>query len=156
MDLILRQLGPDDPALADILALIRQSFAYMENVIDPPSSMIHLTPAAVSSQAAKAEVWSLGPPLAACAFFTPKPQALYLGKIAVAADMRGKGLSRRLVEHGAERAKALGLPLLELESRIELTDNHAAFYAMGFAEVARTAHPGFDRPTSIVFQRPVA
>ena len=52
-------------------------------------------------------------------------------------------------------AVALHLPVLELQTRVELTENHATFRALGFVEVARTAHPGYDRPTSITFRRPV-
>ena len=47
------------------------------------------------------------------------------------------------------RARALGLPVLELQTRVELTENHAAFRALGFAQTGATAHPGFDRPTSL-------
>jgi hypothetical protein len=35
-------------------------------------------------------------------------------------------------------------------------ENHATFRALGFAEAGRTAHEGFDRPTSITFARPVS
>lgn len=38
-----RRPGPDDPCLAEVLALIRCSFAYMDGRIDPPSSMHRLT-----------------------------------------------------------------------------------------------------------------
>jgi hypothetical protein len=43
--------------------------------------------------------------------------------------------------------------VLELQTRVELEENHAAFRAMGFAEAGRTAHPGYDRPTSITFRK---
>jgi hypothetical protein len=39
--------------------------------------------------------------------------------------------------------------------RIELTQNHAVFVAMGFLETSRSAHKGFAEPTSITFRRPV-
>jgi hypothetical protein len=52
-------------------------------------------------------------------------------------------------------ARALGRPLLELQTRVELTENHAIFAALGFREVGRTAHPGYDRPTSVTMERPV-
>ena len=40
--------------------------------------------------------------------------------------------------------------------RFGIDRRHAAFEALGFAEVARTAHPGFDRPTSVRFEKPVS
>jgi GNAT superfamily N-acetyltransferase len=141
---------------AALLVLIRTEFAYMDGRIDPPSSMLALTPEAVAEQARSGEVWAMGKDPVACVFLTPKPRSLYIGKLAVAANHRRQGLSRLLIGLAATRARLLGLPVLELQTRVELTENHATFRALGFVEIARTAHPGFDRPTSITFRRPVA
>ncbi len=140
---------------AALLALIRAEFAFMEGRIDPPSSMHSLTAEAIAEQAATGEVWLIaeaGQPVA-CVFLTVKPGRLYLGKLAVAGSHRGRGLARRLVDTAAARARALGLPVLELQTRVELTENHATFRALGFTEVGATAHPGYDRPTSLTFRR---
>jgi predicted GNAT superfamily acetyltransferase len=91
----------------------------------------------------------------ACLFLTPRPGVLYLGKLAVASGHRGRGFARALVDVAGMRARARGLPMLELQTRVELVENHAAFHALGFVEVGRTAHPGFDRPTSVTFRRRV-
>ena len=138
-----------------ILALLKAEFAYMDGRIDPPSSLHDLTPEALSDQAARGEIWVIGRPPLASIFLTPKPQALYLGKLAVAADHRGQGLARQLVDLAETRARALNLPALELQTRVELTGNHATFRALGFVETGRTAHQGYDRPTSVTFRRPV-
>lgn len=138
---------------ASLLALIRAAFAYMDGVIDPPSSMHRLTEDDIAGQAETGEVWAMGSPAVACMFLTIKGDWLYLGKLAVAADQRGKGLARSLVEQAMIRAAALGLQGVELQTRVELTANHATFAALGFREVGRTAHPGFDRPTSVTFRR---
>ncbi len=144
-----------DPALwSAILKLLQDAFAYMEGRIDPPSSLRDLTPEVLDQQARTGEIWIIGAPIA-CVFLTPKPGALYLGKLAVSADHRGRGLARRLVDQAETRARALRLPALELQTRVELIENHRVFEAMGFAETGRTAHPGYDRPTSITYRRPV-
>lgn len=154
----LRQAGASDDHAA-ILALVQTSFAYMEARIDPPSSMHRMTVASVREHVLAEEVWiaedSSGG-VAACVFFTGKPDCLYLGKMAVRADCRGGGLARRMVAKAAERAHALGLSLLELETRIELTENHQAFARLGFVKTGEKAHAGYDRPTSITMQRPVS
>ena len=155
MELSVRRLGPDDPDLPAVLALIQTGFAYMEGRIDPPSSMLGLTLDSLKTQAEKGFVWTIGSPPLACAIGTLQPEALYLGKITVAETARGQGLSRRLVDHAAACAEAENRRYLELQSRVELTEVHAAFAAMGFAEVGRTAHAGYDRPTSITFRRPL-
>lgn len=138
-----------------ILSLVQTEFAFMEGRIDPPSSMHQLTPATIAAQARTGEVWAIGTPPIACVFLTPKPAALYVGKLAVAASHRHQGLARRVIDLAEMRARALNLPALELQTRVELVENQAAFRALGFVEVGRTAHPGFDRPTSITFRRAV-
>lgn len=140
----------DWPAL---LALLHRAFASMEGVIDPPSSLHNLTAEGIVEQARKGEVWVIGQPALACLFLTQKPNALYLGKLAVDPAHQGRGHARALIDHAATRARTLGLPVLELQTRVELTANHAAFCRMGFAQTAATAHPGYDRPTSLTFQR---
>ncbi len=144
-----------DPALwPPILRLLQASFAYMEGRIDPPSSLRDLTPEALTRQAEVGEIWVIGAPVA-CVFLTPKPGALYVGKLAVAEGSRGQGLARLLIDHAETRSRALHLPVLELQTRVELVENQAAFQAMGFVEVGRTAHSGYDRPTSITYRRAV-
>ena len=144
-----------DPALwPPILALLHEAFAYMEGRIDPPSSLRDLTPGALSRQTEVGEIWVIGAPVA-CVFLTPKPGALYVGKLAVAASHRGQGLARRLIDLAEARARERGLPALELQTRVELVENQAAFLAMGFREVERTAHEGYERPTSITYRRAV-
>jgi predicted N-acetyltransferase YhbS len=151
----IRATDPYDwPAL---LRLIQTSFAYMEGRIDPPSSMHRLTSAEIARHAETGEVWVIEDDTThapvACVFLTPKKGALYLGKLTVATSHRGQGLARVLVETAQARARALGLPLLELQSRIELVENHAAFASLGFVQTGETAHPGFDHPTSLTFRK---
>lgn len=142
----------DWPAL---LRLIQTEFAYMDGRIDPPSSMHALTAGAIARQSTEGEVWAIGHPPVACVFLTQMPGALYIGKLTVARSHRGRGFARSLVSLAETRARTLSLPALELQTRVELTDNQATFRALGFTETARTAHPGYTRPTSITFRRAV-
>jgi GNAT superfamily N-acetyltransferase len=139
-----------------ILALLRAEFAYMQGVVDPPSSLNRLTEDDIAEQARTGEVWAIGTPPIACVFFTLKPQALYIGKLAVSAQHRRKGLARALMALAETRARALGLPALELQTRVELAENHATYLALGFAETERTAHQGYDRPTSVTYRKRVS
>lgn len=152
------EIRPALPAATDwdaVLALILDAFAYMEARINPPSSAHRLTPQAMAEQAADGAVYlaEQNGDVVGCVFLTPKPDVLYLGKLAVRSDLRGCGLARRLVETAMSEARQRGLPEIELQARIELTENHAAFAAMGFHEVGRTAHAGYDRPTSVTMRR---
>lgn len=134
---------------AGALALICRAFAEMDGRIDPPSSIHRYT----EQDLQQGEFWVIGKPPVACVQLTPRSDVLYLGKLAVDPGYRRQGLARRLVDLAEARARALGLRAVELKARIELTENHATFRALGFEEVGRTNHPGFDRPTSITFRK---
>ena len=148
-----RANDPDD--WTALLALIHRAFAGMDGRIDPPSSLHRLTPDAIARHAVAGEIWVIGSPAIACVCLTPREDHLYFGKLAVDPSAQRRGHARRLIELALVRARALGLPRLQLETRIELVENHATFRALGFSESARTAHPGFDRPTALTFTRPV-
>jgi predicted N-acetyltransferase YhbS len=135
-----------------ILALIHRAFAGMEGRIDPPSSLRTLTAEGLRTGG---EVWVIGTPPVACVILTPRAEALYLGKMAVEPAWQGKGLGRRLVTLAETRARALGLAVLALQTRVELVENHAAFRALGFEMTGMTAHPGFARATSLTFRKTV-
>ncbi|MFT6090427.1 GNAT family N-acetyltransferase [Sulfitobacter sp.] len=155
MDLTPYQMDPDDAALANLLTLMHDCFAYMEGRITPPSSLGKVTQTSLQKTASEAEIWCIGTPPLACMILTPKPSRLYLGKICVAPTHQRLGLARHLIDHATDRARQLRLTTLELQTRVELVDNHATFKALGFSEHARTAHPGYDRPTSITMRKPV-
>lgn len=141
--------------MAAIHALLTMAFAYMEGRIDPPSSLDRMGVAELSQAAAEAELWVIEEetrPLA-CVILTPQNETLYLGKLAVTHAARGHGLARRLIALSLERARALGLSSVTLQTRVELLENHPTFAALGFEMTGTTAHPGYDRPTSVSFRR---
>ena len=143
----------DTAALAQVLRLIQTSFAYMTGRIDPPSSMHQLTVSALAQMAKDSSVLALGDPVAACLVAKPLPHALYLGKIAIASDLRGRGVLRALLGRSEELARSLSLSRLELQVRIELVENQKIFGKCGFVETARNAHPGYHRATEITMQK---
>lgn len=146
----------DDPA--PVLSLIRGAFACMYGRIDPPSSMHRLGPDEIIHQTQTGEVWVIGPGQSptACVFLTSKPQALYVGKLAVTQAARGQGLARRLIGLAENRARVWALPVLELQTRVELTENQATFERLGFTRTGATAHDGYDRPTSYTYRKPIS
>lgn len=138
---------------AALHALILRAFAGMEGRINPPSSARDLTPESLAATALTSEIWVIGSPPQACMILTPKPGSLYLGKLAVDPALQGRGLGRALVTWAETRARALGLPALTLQTRVELTENHATFQRLGFSETGRSTHAGFTAPTSITFTK---
>ena len=157
-DVAIERLPQDFGRWRELLALIRKSFAYMDGIIDPPSSARLLTADSLREKAGDETCFLAvdGTRLAGCVFAAERSDALYIGKLAVDPALQSLGIGRALVGAVESLALRMGKPALELQTRIELTDNHAAFRRMGFVEVGRTAHPGFDRPTSITFRKPLA
>ena len=137
--------------------LILDAFAYMGPRIDPPSSALRLSPESVQAQAESGVLLLAhrAGDLVGCVFAHQKSDALYISKLAVSPTLQRSGIGRQLVEAARGEARLRGLRMLELETRIELTENHAAFARMGFVKTAETSHVGFDRTTSIVMRAPV-
>ncbi|MGV1956568.1 GNAT family N-acetyltransferase [Agrobacterium sp. 22-214-1] len=146
------KIGEEFNRWQELLALIMSSFAYMDGIIDPPSSAHRLT---LENLAEKARVEIAfvaldGDEIVGCLFCRPEPPArLYVGKLCVSPKAQGKGIGRMLLERAEARARELALPALRLETRIELIANHARFAAWGFVKTAENAHAGYNRTTSI-------
>jgi GNAT superfamily N-acetyltransferase len=146
------KIGEEFSRWQELLTLIMSSFAYMDGVIDPPSSAHRLTLENLAEKA-RAEIAFValdGDEIVGCLFCRPEPPAcLYVGKLCVSPKAQGKGIGSVLLEQAEALARELALPALRLETRIELIANHAKFAAWGFVKTAENAHPGYSRTTSI-------
>ncbi|MGF1630631.1 MAG: GNAT family N-acetyltransferase [Kiloniellaceae bacterium] len=140
---------------AGLLALLRECFATMDGRIDPPSSLHSFDAAKLEAKAGEEELVLafLGGRLVGCLFAAPRGDALYLGKIAVRPALRGRGIARRMFALAEASALARGLKALELQARIELTENHRTFAALGFEKTGEGSHPGYTRPTDVNFRK---
>jgi GNAT superfamily N-acetyltransferase len=140
-----------------LVDLLRDAFAYMDDRIDPPSSLASMGIEEFRAKAAKETLILAreGAQLLGCAFAAVRPDCVYVGKVAVAETARGRGVARAMFAAAEDLARQNGLAFLELQTRVELTENHATFAALGFQKVAETAHPGYNRPTSITLRKRV-
>ena len=129
-----------------LMALLHAAFAFQEGRIDPPSSLHRFDAASIAAKAKEENlILALDDgKLVGCIFARPQAEALYVGKMAVSPGRQGQGIGRRLMQAAEDLARKSGLGLLELETRVELTENHAAFAAMGFVKFAEKSHPGYD------------
>jgi len=140
-----------------LLALLKESFAYMVGRIDPPSSLNSMTEEDLRCKASTERLIIAHErgQLVGCAYADVRSKCVYVGKVAVAEEARSRGVARQLMAVAESIARTAGCPVLELQTRIELVENHKAFGALGFKRVAETAHAGYSRPTSITMRRPV-
>ena len=154
----IRTAPADFSAWPQLLQLVRDAFAYMDARIDPPSSLKGMGIEAFQAKAAAETLFLAeeGERLIGCAFAALRDDCVYVGKVAVAEAARGRGVARALFAATEDLARAHGRPFLELQTRVELLENHATFAALGFHKVGETAHAGYSRPTSITLRRAVA
>lgn len=150
----------ENPAKVDwahLHDLLHRSFAYMDGRIDPPSSLHRLTVEGLADKA-KDETLVLAHQddgLVGCMFCRSETPWLYVGKVAVEQHLQGQGIGGSLFRHAFEMAMRDGYEGLELETRVELIENHQAFGKLGFVKVGEDAHAGYDRPTSIRMRAPL-
>lgn len=134
-----------------LFAMLQDAFAENAPHIDPPSSLERLSLGDIKRMALQDAmlVARSGGGIVGCAFVSARDNYLYLGRLAVSAQHRRDGIATALVRHAFKKAEELGLPAVQLQTRVELTNNQAAFGRMGFTKIGEDTHPGFDRPTSI-------
>lgn len=157
-EVLVRRIGPGEAGPWEaVMALLQEAFAFMEGRIDPPSSLarMHAADLACAAKTGVALIAEAGPRPVGCLFARIAGDSLALTKIAVAEGWRGQGLARRLIAAAEAEARARGLDALSLQSRVELMESHAAFARLGFKMVGSSAHPGYGRPTSLTFRRPI-
>jgi len=150
---LVRPLAIDDAPAA--VALIHAAFAVQSVATDPPSAALRETSATVA--AAIAEGGGAGAfedaGLVAVVLWTEKEGGLYLGRLAVRPDRRGRGLARRLMAAAEAEARRRRLPRLHLSTRLVLLDNRRLFAACGYREIELRCHDGYTVPTSVVMEK---
>jgi ribosomal protein S18 acetylase RimI-like enzyme len=152
----LRAATPADaPAIA---ATIAAAFAQYRGRLVPESGAFRETPEAIIRQLANgygAIVAERNGAMLACVMTELQEGDLYFGRLAVVPAARGLGLAKRLIAAVEADARARGLPGVRLGVRIALPDNQKLFFSLGYREISREAHPGFDHPTSINMRKPL-
>lgn len=121
----------------EVRDLIRSSFAYMEEVLGhtPKSALVDTATLSEAARTGTVFLEVQGNTPRACLFCRPScdvPNALYLGRLAVAPEIRGKGIARKLVDAAAELAVDEGFTYLTLDTAKALTHLHTAFGKLGF------------------------
>ena len=144
---------PATSADATLLArTIAAAFAQYRGKLVPESSAFTETPEAIARQFADgvgAFIAERDGRIVGCVMTESMAGDLYFGRLAVLPEARGSGLARRLIAAVEEEARRRGLPGVRLGVRIALPDNQRLFNSLGYREISREAHPGFDHPTSI-------
>lgn len=137
---------------AEIAATIAAAFEQYRGKLIPESGAFGETAEAIAAELAKgggAIVAERNGEMVGCVMIHEMEGDLYFGRLAVLPAARGTGLARRLIDAVEAEARRRDLPGIRLGVRVVLTDNQRLFQSLGYREISREAHPGFDHPTSI-------
>ena len=137
---------------ARIAATIAAAFEQYRGKLIPESGAFGETAEAIASELARgagAIVAERNGEMVGCVMIHELEGDLYFGRLAVLPAARGTGLARWLIDAVEADARRRGLPGIRLGVRVALTDNQRLFQSLGYREISREAHPGFDHPTSI-------
>jgi ribosomal protein S18 acetylase RimI-like enzyme len=137
--------------------LLTDAYAFMEGRIDPTSFLTKMDVGDVAQKARDEDLVVVREDgrAVACLFGTGTGDTYEVGKIAVAATHRKRGLCRAMIDAAADLARGRGYTVLQLFARVELTENHETYRRQGFTVAGPFTHDGYDRPTALIFQRPL-
>jgi predicted N-acetyltransferase YhbS len=148
--LLLRAATAADAAA--IHATIAASFEQYRGKLEPESGAFRETVEGIAAELAResgAIVAERNGRMVGCVMVKLMEDDLYFGRLSVVPEARGQGISRRLVEAVEDEARRRELAGVQLGVRIVLVENQKLFTSMGYVEISREAHEGFDHPTSI-------
>jgi ribosomal protein S18 acetylase RimI-like enzyme len=140
---------------SELLELLQQSYAYMEGKIAPPSSLQSYSAEKLAEKSTGEELilaWS-GQVLVGCVFGKQTDDGMYIGKAAVNPNYQGQGIGRQLMQAIENEAMSSGLSRLWLEVRIELTELHETYGALGYSAISEGCHEGFEQTTFLTMEK---
>ena len=135
-----------------ICRVIHNGFSEYEGTLLPPSAALAETPRSIASElAGEADAWLawIDGIAVGCVLARPRGIDLYLGRLSVLSSFRGRGIAAQLTSAVEDAALAGGFAGVTCSVRLALEANQRLFARLGYSEVSRTAHPGFEYPTSI-------
>jgi predicted N-acetyltransferase YhbS len=145
----------DAPAIA---ATISTAFEQYRGQLAPESGAFRETAEAIANELASdsgAIVAERNGRMLGCVMVKLLEGDLYFGRLSVLPSARGQGLAKRLVEAVEDEARRRELSGVRCGVRIVLTENQRLFASLGYLEISREAHEGFDHPTSINLRKPM-
>lgn len=127
-----------------IQAIVDAAYAkYIERIGKKPGPMLDDYPARV----AEGNVWvaELDGAIAGLVVLLPESGYLLLDNVAVAPEMRGRGLGRALVAFAEAEARRRGYGEIRLYTHEKMTENITLYPHLGYEETHRGEQAGFQR-----------
>src|SRR4029450_11229903 len=148
--LVLRAATAADAAA--IAATIAAAFEQYRGRLEPESGAFRETADGIAAELAHecgAILAERNGQILGCVMVELMGDDLYFRRTArVVPAARGQAIARRLIEAVEDEARRRDLAGVRLGVRIVLTENQQLFTSLGYVEISREAHEGFDHPTS--------
>lgn len=123
--------------------IMQEAFEEYRGVLEPPSSVHTETVEEVQRAFATGGAvlaWE-GDLAVGSARFQPRPDYLYVGRVSVLPDWRGRGIGAAMMTALESHARALGLPEIRVEVRLSLPSNVALYRRLGYRTISEQPHP---------------
>ena len=152
-DLELRAASADD--LPTIVAITRAAFEEYRGVLDPPSGAHRETVENVRDKLASGTsvLALLDGRAVGSVYYSAAPEYVYLGRLAVLPDYRGRGVGAALVDYVERAARALGRLRVRLGVRVALPQLRARYERLGYRVYEERYHDGYATPTYLMMEK---
>jgi ribosomal protein S18 acetylase RimI-like enzyme len=147
--------GDDAPLVRQIMLAAFEEF---RGTLEPPSSALDetLDDTRRAIDAGGAILAWRGDEAVGSARFLPRPDHLYVGRLAVLPAHRGQGIAAALLSAMEEQARLRALPELRVEVRLGLPGNVALFRHLGFRTISEQPHPRGPAYWTVILDKPIA
>ena len=138
-----------------LLALVHAAFAQYRDRLDPPSGAHRETEATLGAalHAGGALLACVDGQPIGCVFYHRETEHVYVGRLSVLPAFRGRGVGPALTDDVERRARAMGVPRVQLGVRTALPRLRAYYERCGYRVVREERHAGYETPTYVVMEK---
>ncbi|MEQ8672114.1 MAG: GNAT family N-acetyltransferase [Aggregatilineales bacterium] len=136
---------------ARLYAIITRAFAQYKEMLVPPSSVFKETADSIQTKLTKGGgfIVRIKDQDAGSVLYEPQEDHLYLGRLAVLPEYRGKGIAHALINAVESHASQHNFPRVKLGVRLALEANRRLFTSLGYEIIDYGTHDGFPEPTYV-------
>lgn len=138
-----------------LVKILHDAFQEYDGVLIPPSGVHQESAESVRAKMQTGQ-WLLARcngRAAGCVWCEPNDGYMYLGRLAVVPELRGRGIGNVLIDAVETRAREQGFARVRLGVRVALADMRAAYERRGYVFVETRTHEGFTEPTYVILEK---
>jgi predicted N-acetyltransferase YhbS len=152
-EIVLRETTDDD--IPTIVAVTRAAFEEFTSWLNPPSGAQNETPEKVRAKLVSGHgvLALIGDRVVGSVYYSAEAEYVYLGRLAVLPEFRGRGIGTALVAEVERRARELGRARVRLGVRLALPHLRVRYERLGYKVYEERSHEGFAEPTYLMMEK---